>query len=160
MGLGAEGGDPKRMPQSTQSWWDKPSAGNSRLLSRSQGLQGESHPFFQVAQHISSHSEPWLFWALNGCLGSQIPTGAQTPRLQLSSRSSRPFHGMHAKLLQPCPTVSDPMDHSPPGSSVHGILQARILEWVAMPSSRVSSWPRDQAWISYISCIGRGVLYH
>ena len=37
----------------------------------------------------------------------------------------------------------DPMDCSPPGSSVHGILQARILEWVAMPSSRRSSWPRD-----------------
>ena len=38
----------------------------------------------------------------------------------------------------------DPMDYSPPGSSVHGILQARILEWVAMPSSRGSSQPRDQ----------------
>ena len=40
--------------------------------------------------------------------------------------------------------LCDPMDRSPPGSSVHGILQARILEWVAMPSSRGSSWPRDQ----------------
>ena len=37
----------------------------------------------------------------------------------------------------------DPMDRSPPGSSIPGILQARILEWVAMPSSRGSSWPRD-----------------
>ena len=37
---------------------------------------------------------------------------------------------------------------SPPGSSVHGILQARILEWVAMPSSRGSSWPRDRTWVS------------
>ena len=44
---------------------------------------------------------------------------------------------------------------SPPGSSVHGILQARILEWVAMPSSRGSSPPRDQTQVSYISCIGR-----
>ena len=43
---------------------------------------------------------------------------------------------MHAKLLQSCPTLRDPMDCSPPGSSVHGILQARILEWVAMPFSR------------------------
>ena len=48
------------------------------------------------------------------------------------------------------------MDHSLPGSSVHGILQARILEWVAMLSSRESSWPRDQAHISSVSCIGRG----
>ena len=43
---------------------------------------------------------------------------------------------MHAKLLQSCPTLCSPMDCSPPGSSVHGILQARILEWVAVPSSK------------------------
>ena len=43
-----------------------------------------------------------------------------------------------AKLLQSCPTLCEPMDCSPPGSSVHEILQARILEWVAMPSSRGS----------------------
>ena len=55
---------------------------------------------------------------------------------------------------------SNPMDHSPPGSSVHGILQAWTLEWVAMSSSRESSWPRDQTWVSYNSCIGVWVLYH
>ena len=43
---------------------------------------------------------------------------------------------VHAKSLQSCPTLCDPMDNSLPGSSVHGILQARILEWVTMPSSR------------------------
>ena len=63
-----------------------------------------------------------------------------------------------AKLLQLYPTLCDPMDCSLPGSSVHGILQARIFEWVAMPSSRGSSQPRDQTCISYISCIGRQVL--
>ena len=47
-----------------------------------------------------------------------------------------------------------------PGSSVHRILQARILEWVAMPSSRGSSRPRDRICVSYVSCIGRQVLYH
>ena len=46
---------------------------------------------------------------------------------------------MHAKSLRSCLTLWDSMDHSPPGSSVHGILQARILEWVVMPSSRGSS---------------------
>ena len=51
------------------------------------------------------------------------------------------------------------MDCSPPGSSVHGILQARILEWVVMPSSRGSSQPRDRTHISYVSCIGRHFLY-
>ena len=43
---------------------------------------------------------------------------------------------MGAKSLQSCPTLCDPMDYSLPGSSVHGILQARILEWVAVPSCR------------------------
>ena len=50
-----------------------------------------------------------------------------------------------------CPTLCDPVVCSPPGSSVHGILQARILEWVAMSFSRVSSWPRDQTHVSYIA---------
>ena len=65
-----------------------------------------------------------------------------------------------AKLLQLCPTLCDPMDCSLSGSSVHGTLQARILECVIIPFSRGSSWPRNQALISYISCIGRWVLYH
>ena len=51
-----------------------------------------------------------------------------------------------AKSLQLCPTLSDPMDCSPLGSSVHGILQASVLEWVAIPFSRGSSPPRDAVW--------------
>ena len=47
-------------------------------------------------------------------------------------------------VAQSCPTLCDPMDSSPPGSSVYGIIQARILEWVAMPSSRESSQPRNR----------------
>jgi len=54
-----------------------------------------------------------------------------------------------AKSLQSCPTLCDPMDCSPPGSCVPGILQARILEWVSIPSSGGSSQPRDQTCISY-----------
>ena len=67
---------------------------------------------------------------------------------------------MWAKALRSSPTLSDPVDCGPPGSSVHGILQIRILEWVAMPSSRGSSHFRDQTHISYASCIGGWVLYH
>ena len=52
------------------------------------------------------------------------------------------------QLLQLCLTPCDPMDRSPPGSSVHGILQARILEWVAMPSCRGSSPPKDRTCVS------------
>ena len=59
-----------------------------------------------------------------------------------------------------CLILCDPMGCSPPGSSFHGILQARMLEWVAMPSSRGSSRPRARTRVSYVSCVGRRVLYH
>ena len=61
---------------------------------------------------------------------------------------------------QSCLTLCDPMDCSPPGSSVHEISQARILEWVAISYSRESSEPRNQTCISCISCTGRWILYH
>ena len=51
------------------------------------------------------------------------------------------------KSLQPCLTLCNPMNHNPPGYSVHGILQARILDRAAMPFSRESSQPRDQTWL-------------
>ena len=54
-------------------------------------------------------------------------------------------------VAQPCPTLYNPMDCSPPGSPVHEILQARILEWVAIPFSKGSSQPSDQTWISCIA---------
>ena len=63
-------------------------------------------------------------------------------------------------VAQSCRTLCDPMDCSPPGSSVHGISQARMLEWVAMPCSRASSLPRDRTWISCVLCIGSWILYH
>ena len=53
---------------------------------------------------------------------------------------------------QSCPTLCDPMDYSPPGSSVHGNFQARILEWAAILYSRGSSRPRHQIHISCVSC--------
>ena len=60
---------------------------------------------------------------------------------------------MHAKSL----SLSDPVDCSPPGSSVHGVLQTRILEWVVISFCMGSSRPRD--W-THVSCIGRHTLYH
>ena len=54
----------------------------------------------------------------------------------------------------------DPMDCSPPGSSLHGISQSRILECIAMPSSRGSSWPTSQTCISCISCISGRLFTH
>ena len=61
---------------------------------------------------------------------------------------------IHARSLQSCQALCEPMDCSLPGTSVHEILQARILEWFAMPSSRGSSQLRDQTRTSYVSCIG------
>ena len=55
------------------------------------------------------------------------------------------------KVAYFCPTLCDPKDCSPLGSTVHGILQARILEWVAIPFSRGSSQSRDQTWVSCIA---------
>ena len=67
---------------------------------------------------------------------------------------------VHAKSLQLCLTLCNAVDYSPCCSSVHGILEARILEWVAMPTSKGSSWPRDWTRVSSVCCTGRWVLYH
>ena len=60
----------------------------------------------------------------------------------------------YAKSLQSCLTLCDPIDGSPPGFSVHGILQARILEWLPCPPSR------DGTRVAYVSGMGRWILYH
>ena len=54
-------------------------------------------------------------------------------------------------VTQSCLTLCDPMNHSPPEFSIHGILQARILDWIAIPFSRGSSWPRDRTLVSCIT---------
>ena len=63
-------------------------------------------------------------------------------------------------VAQSCPTLCNHMDCSLPASSIHGILQTRILEWLAMPYFKGSSWLRDQTCLSYISRIGGQVLYY
>ena len=65
--------------------------------------------------------------------------------------------GRQAQLF---PSLCNPMDSNPPGSSVHGIFKARILEQVAISYSKGSSQPRDQTRISGVSCLGRCILYH
>ena len=67
------------------------------------------------------------------------------------------YYVQSSSVTQSCPTLCDPKDGSPPGSPVPGILQARILEWVAISSSRGSSRSRGK---THISCIGRRILYH
>ena len=93
---------------------------------------------------------------------SPAPAGRMLPtRPRGKSPGSHFKRSMHAKSLQSCPTLCDPVDYSPPGSSVHGSLQARIiLEWVAVSSSRGSSRLRERTQVAYVSCMGRRVLYH
>ena len=63
-------------------------------------------------------------------------------------------------VTRSCLTLSDPMNCSPPVSSVHGTFQAKILEQVAIIFSRGSSWPRDQTHISWVSCTAKRILHH
>ena len=82
----------------------------------------------------------------------------QVPWAQI--RNLIPSTCVHVQLLQSCLTFCNPMDCCLPGSYVHGIIPARILEWVAMPSFRGSFQPRDQTHISCGSFTGRQILYH
>ena len=65
-----------------------------------------------------------------------------------------------AQIAQSCLTLCNPMNYSPPGSSVHGIFQARILEQVVISYSRGSSQLRDQTHISRVFCTGMQILYY
>ena len=103
--------------------------------------------------------QPW--WsgerALSGPQEGQVlpwsATVALWPRITFSPLPSVGFR-LHCGCLvfQSCPTLCDPTDCSPPGSSVHGVSQARILEWVVIFSSKETSRSRDQ---TRVSCIGR-----
>ena len=104
------------------------------------------NPWIRTCPLMMTNFSSVLFWHL--CV------------LGLAMRLQSPLRTATTKSLQSCLTLCDPVDCSPPGSSIHGILQARILEWVAMPSPRGSSQPRDQTHVSYVSRIVRWVLYH
>ena len=74
-----------------------------------------------------------------------------------TGQCGKPILGGVCLVTESCLTLCNPMDCGPPGSSVYGIFQARILEWVAISYSRGSSWPKDG---TCVSCIGRQILYH
>ena len=81
--------------------------------------------------------------------------GRATLQLTSEGQNALLFRKVKVFVAQSCSTLCDPMDCSWPASSVHGILQARILEWVDIPFSRGSSQPRDQ---TQVSCIAGGFL--
>ena len=104
-------------------------------------------------------------WVTKGRGKNTLISTGNRPNTEVRKESSRtPLVVQWLRLClcagvpaQSCLTFCDPMDCSLPGFSVHGIFQARSLEWVAMPSSRGSSWSRD--W-THVSCIVRCILYH
>ena len=103
-----------------------------------------------VNYHVQNR---WLVGSYSTAQGALWwPGGAGGREVQEEGDICRHSVCVCVKLLvtQFCPTLCDPMNYSPPGSSVHGILQARILEWVAFPFSRRSSQPRD--W-TQVTCI-------
>ena len=93
-----------------------------------------------------------------GALTLQRRVAPSSPQLEKAQEKQR--RPECVKLLQSGPTLCDPTDCSLPGSSVHGILQVRILDWIVFPFSGGSSSPRDLTQVSYVSCTGRWVLDH
>ena len=83
--------------------------------------------------------------ALSQSLSSNICLDGSSYEISLPNLESE------SEVAQSCPTLCDPMDCSLPGFSVHGIFQARVLEWVAISFSRGSSWPRDRTQIFCIA---------
>ena len=92
--------------------------------------------------------EMWLNYA---CINKTAYSKGEDNRNGLISIWTRNLLMKWSKVAQSCPTLCEPMGCSPPCSSIHGIFQARVLEWVAISFSRGSSRPRDRTWVS---CIG------
>ena len=131
----------------------KPSEAKSRgKLSKGNPTSVLTHPRGLVTLRYLSSQQDCL-WVIH--LLIQLST-----EHLLSVRSSATHVCARTKFAQSCPTLCNSMDCSPPDSSVHGIFQAGILEWVAIPFSRGSFWPRGRIRVFYVSCTGRQVLYH
>ena len=107
-------------------------------------------------------------------LPNQLPCWLQDPGPDAKAATSRGLFSQFPQLyqiqmcvcvcvcvcVQLCLTLCNPMDYSLPGSSAHGILQARILEWIVISSSRGSSQPKVWIRVSCGSCTVRQILYH
>ena len=109
-------------------------------------------PLNSVASLTSFWSQPWSQAGQNQIQASPVCSLVTSQASVFSSRK-------RSNDAQSCSTLCNPMDCNPSGSSIHGILQAKILERVAISSSRGSSRSRGQTCISEVSCIGRQVLH-
>ena len=133
-------------------------ASSFRIWNSSTGILSHPLALFVVMlskAHLTSHSplkgiQIWTYW-----LGEQVTQRSfqfswnQNPRCYTDTYCVPTRCQVLVLVAQSCPSLWDPMDCSPPGSSGHWILQTRILEWVAIALSRGSSQPRDWTWVSY-----------
>ena len=94
-------------------------------------------------------SHPKYYWLLGSCNSSLCVLCIEC----CLTAALASTHCCYVLISKSCPTLCDCMDCSPPGSSIHGILQARILGWVAIPFSRGSSQPTDRTWVFCIAGI-------
>ena len=100
----------------------------------------------------------WYSNLLTGLFFSTLAPTVLPPHRRQIRPHSKSDYIRTCVYVQSCPTLCDPLDCNLPGSSVHGILQARILEWVAISSFRGFSWPRNWTCISFYSWIGKWIL--
>ena len=103
---------------------------------------------YEASRNSTHHFRTAPLWT--HCLWD-IHSGHLVHWLDVNTRNPPTLCAVLCLIAQACTTLCNPVDCSPPGSSVHGILQSRITEWVAMASSRVSSQPRDQIKVSRIA---------
>ena len=116
----------------------------------------------EVQSHMSGRYSGWSHqrrfqhdWEMNFCC---LETLRFQNCLLLKHNIAYPAYyvACACSVAELCPTLCNPMDLSLPGSSVHGVFQARVLQWGAISYPRGSSWPRDQ---NCVSCINRRILY-
>ena len=106
--------------------------------------------FYEDTSHSGLRAHPHPMWPHHNVMNAKtlLPNKVMFTRFCMDMNLTW-VASVHAQSLRSCSTLWDPMDCSLPGSSVRGIFQARILEWIVMPSSRGSSWPRDWTCVSY-----------
>ena len=104
-----------------------------------------SHCYAPISPFVYLHLNDPFFFQFNGALTDFLG--------KIKLTRSKTSLEVESEVAQSCPTLCNPMDCSLPGSSIHGILQARVLDWVAISFSRGSSQPRDRTWVSRI--VGR-----
>ena len=107
-------------------------------------------PFIHSVPQAEKWDQLWLFPFLHTPIHLQSIISPISD-LNIYNMKQILLHPKWSKVAQSCPTLCDPMDCSLPGSSVHGIFQARVLEWVAISFSRESSQPRDWTRVSHIA---------